>query len=431
MRVGHGGLGFGADVTVPRFHGTFVEHPVAGPQQHEHGDQRAHAFADFLDRTGASEQEREEHGDQTGAGKAREHAEVNPLGEAPVAGFDEVGHHGGHHQQRFETLADQDEERLSGGAGDGFGEGVDVAGRATVEGGRVFDEPAFQVVDEFLDLLVGTAVTHGLAGHFELVFHLRDAVAGDGVHDVLFEAELFVVLVVRVVDEAGAFCTLAGDGGLVRLVEDDVHFAGDFAPRAVAFAFGRILFGRVELLTFRGGLFGALLRVGFGVGEVRVAVKRLRGGSEVRVQRIDFAGDRAALALLVGEAFQVGELCEQRLLLVGGNGVVDGLREVGGVVADPMRGLEAGAGLAVIAVVVVFFGGGELLGDVLRSGGPGIEIRLAVVGGGRLLRHHGAGEQRGERDHQRGDERGETAGSRDARTARIVGTGCVALRDAR
>ena len=89
-----------------------------------------------------------------------------------------------------------------------------------------------------------------------------------------------------------------------------------------------------------------------------------------------------------------------------------------------MRGLEAGAGLAVIAVVVVFFGGGELLGDVLRSGGPGIEIRLAVVGGGRLLRHRGAGEQRG-------DERGETAGSRDARIARIVGTGCVALRDAR
>ena len=96
-----------------------------------------------------------------------------------------------------------------------------------------------------------------------------------------------------------------------------------------------------------------------------------------------------------------------------------------------MRGLEAGAGLAVIAVVVVFFGGGELLGDVLRGGGPGIEIRLAVVGGGRLPRHRGAGEQRGERDHQRGDERGETAGSRDARIARIVGTGCVALRDAR
>lgn len=32
-----------------------------------------------------------------------------------------------------------------------------------------------------------------------------------------------------------------------------------------------------------------------------------------------------------------------------------------------MRGLEAGAGLAVIAVIVVFFGGGELLGDILRD----------------------------------------------------------------
>ena len=96
-----------------------------------------------------------------------------------------------------------------------------------------------------------------------------------------------------------------------------------------------------------------------------------------------------------------------------------------------MRCLEIGTGLPVVAVVVVVFGGSELLGDILRSGGPGIEIRLAVVGGGRLPRHRGAGKQRGERDHQRGDERGETAGSRDARTARIVGTGCVALRDAR
>ena len=105
---------------------------------------------------------------------------------------------------------------------------------------------------------------------------------------------------------------------LVCLVEDDVHFAGDFAPRAVAFAFGGILFGRVELLTFRGGLFGALLRVGFGVGEVRVAVKRLRGRVKVRVQRVDSVCDRAPLALLVRESFQIGELCEQRLLLVGG-----------------------------------------------------------------------------------------------------------------
>lgn len=48
-----------------------------------------------------------------------------------------------------------------------------------------------------------------------------------------------------------------------------------------------------------------------------------------------------------------------------------------------------------------------------------------------VCRHRDADKQRGERDHQRGDERDETAGSRDARIARIVGTGCVALRDAR
>ena len=131
--------------------------------------------------------------------------------------------------------------------------------------------------------MVGAAVAHGLAGHFELVFDLRDAVAGDGVHHVLFETELFVVLVVRVVDEAGAFRALAGDGGLVCLVEDDVHFAGDFAPRAVAFAFGGILFGRVELLAFRGGLLGAQLRISFGIGKVRIIVKRLRGRVKVRV----------------------------------------------------------------------------------------------------------------------------------------------------
>ena len=46
-----------------------------------------------------------------------------------------------------------------------------------------------------------------------------------------------------------------------------------------------------------------------------------------------------------------------------------------------MRGLEFGAGLAVIAVIVVFFGGGELLGDILRDGSPGIEIRLVAVSG--------------------------------------------------
>ena len=77
MRVGHGGLGFGADVTVPRFHGTFVEHPVAGPQQHEHGDQRAHAFGDFLNRAGAAEGEHEDHSHQAGAEQTDEQLLAN------------------------------------------------------------------------------------------------------------------------------------------------------------------------------------------------------------------------------------------------------------------------------------------------------------------------------------------------------------------
>ena len=95
-----------------------------------------------------------------------------------------------------------------------------------------------------------------------------------------------------------------------------------------------------------------------------------------------------------------------------------------------MRCLEIGTGLPVVAVVVVVFGGSELLGDILRDGGPGIEIRLVAVSGGRLLRHRGAGKQHGERDHQRGDERDETAGNRDARIARIVRTSYVTLHDA-
>ena len=53
----------------------------------------------------------------------------------------------------------------------------------------------------------------------------------------------------------------------------------------------------------------------------------------------------------------------------------------------PVRILEVGAGLIVVAVVVVLLGGLQLLFDVGRNLGPGIEIRLGVVGGKRLLRH--------------------------------------------
>ncbi len=171
-RIGHGRFGFVADIPVPGFDGAFVEHPIAGPQQHDHRDQRAHALGDLLDRAGAAEQEREQHRDQPRSRKTREHAEVNPLGEALVAGFDEIRDHRGHDEQRFQTLADQNEERLTGGAGDELREAVGVIGRAAVERRRIFHKPAFQVVDELLDFLVGAAVTHGLAGHLELVFDL-------------------------------------------------------------------------------------------------------------------------------------------------------------------------------------------------------------------------------------------------------------------
>ena len=70
-----------------------------------------------------------------------------------------------------------------------------------------------------------------------------------------------------------------------------------------------------------------------------------------------------------------------------------------------MRGLEIGASLTVIAVIVVFFGSRKLVFDVLRSGSPGIKIRLTVIGGGRRLRDYGSREKRGQRDHQGRNER--------------------------
>ena len=144
---------------------------------------------------------------------------------------------------------------------------------------------------------------------------------------------------------------------------------------------------------------GTLLRIFLRIGEVCVRVERLRGCVDFGGQRVDFGCDGVALVLLVGKTFKIGELLQQFLLLVGADGVVDDFREVGCVVTDPMRGLEIGASLTVVAVIVVFFGSRKLVFDVLRSGSPGIKIRLTVIGGGRLLRHHGADKQHGERNH--------------------------------
>mgnify|MGYP000376291422 FL=1 len=138
---------------------------------------------------------------------------------------------------------------------------------------------------------------------------------------------------------------------------------------------------------------GTLLRIFLRIGEVGVRVKRLRGCVDFGGQRVDFGCDGVALVLLVGKTFKIGELLQQFLLLVGTDGVVDDFREVGCVVTDPMRGLEIGAGLTVIAVIVVFFGSRKLVFDVLRSGSPGIKIRLTVIGGNCRLRNCGSREK--------------------------------------
>ena len=420
LRVSHSHFGLIPDVVVPRFHGALVEHPVTGPQQHESGDKRAHAFGNLLNRAGTAEQERKEYGDQTGTGQTCDHAKVDPPSETLVAGLHQVGDHCGHHQQRFEALTDQNEERLAGGAGDEPGEAVDIAGRATVKGGRVFHEPALQIVDMLLDFLVGTAIAHDLTSHLELVFDLRNTIAGNHVHHVLFEAEFLVVLVVGVVDQRGAFGALAGSGGFVRLIENDGHFAGNVTPRAVAFAFGRILLGRVELLALFRGLRGTLLRVFLRIGEVSVRVERLRGCVDFGGQRVDFGCNGVALVLLVGKTFKIGELLQQFLLLVSADCVIDDLRKIGRVVANPMRGLKISTSLTVIAVIVVFFGGRKLVFDVLRSGSPGIKIRLTVIGGDCRLRDHGSREKRGQCDQQCRDER-DKATERTCSPLRIAG----------
>jgi hypothetical protein len=92
------------------------------------------------------------------------------------------------------------------------------------------------------------------------------------------------------------------------LVENNGHFVGNLTPRAVAFAFGRILLGRVELLALFRGLRGTLLRVFLRIGKVCVRIERLRGCVDFGGQRVDFGCDGIALVLLVGKPFKIGEL---------------------------------------------------------------------------------------------------------------------------
>ena len=61
---------------------------------------------------------------------------------------------------------------MADGAGDELGEAVHAVGGTAVEGGGVFDKPAFEIIDERFDSLLGAAVAHGFARHFELVFDL-------------------------------------------------------------------------------------------------------------------------------------------------------------------------------------------------------------------------------------------------------------------
>ena len=99
---------------------------------------------------------------------------------------------------------------------------------------------------------------------------------------------------------------------------------------------------------------GTLLRIFLRIGEVGVRVKRLRGCVDFGGQRVDFGCDGVALVLLVGKTFKIGELLQQFLLLVSADCVIDDLRKIGRVVANPMRGLKISASLTVIAVIVVF-----------------------------------------------------------------------------
>lgn len=69
-------------------------------------------------------------------------------------------------------------------------------------------------------------------------------------------------------------------------------------------------------------------------------IERLRGCVDFGGQRVDFGCNGVALVLLVGKTFKISELLQQFLLLVSADRVIDDLRKIGRVVANPMRGLK-------------------------------------------------------------------------------------------
>ena len=64
-----------------------------------------------------------------------------------------------------------------------YGFGIDLGG-TTVKNAGVLDQHGLEVVDQLLGVFQGCAGVHGLAAHLELVFHLRDAVAADGLVEI-------------------------------------------------------------------------------------------------------------------------------------------------------------------------------------------------------------------------------------------------------
>lgn len=104
------------------------------------------------------------------------HAQVDPPHQTAVAGFDQISDDRRDDEQGLQSLADQDQERLTERAGDQAREPADLAAGTAVQRYGVLDEHRLQLVDMGFRIR-GVSGDHGLTTFLERAFHLGDAEA--------------------------------------------------------------------------------------------------------------------------------------------------------------------------------------------------------------------------------------------------------------
>ena len=278
-------------------------------------------------------------------------AQVDPPHQTAVAGFDQISDDRRDDEQGLQSLADQDQERLTERAGDQACEPADLAAGTAVQRCGVLDEHRLQLVDMGFRIR-GVSGDHGLTAFLERAFHLGDAAAADGVHHVLLEPQLFVVLVVGLIDEFRASLPVSGFAGGQRIVEHGHHFRGNIRPGAGADALVLVHLGGIQRLAFLGGLFLAHPRVVARIAQFTVPIQRGAAFPDIVGERVAQGLDVGPAILLVDEALQILELPALVLVSVRADGVVDDLGEVGGHVVGVVCDVERGGRACVVAVNV-------------------------------------------------------------------------------